>query len=137
MSSKLMDTDRLEEQSNYIEAFIGKTKSIDKYDGILVGGNGTTNCRIVKAINGELKNMHNTTFKSCLGKKCCEECGEKRQLDRAHTLGRLVIAESVLNEIHPDLTIPIDMKIFMVAFILEHKLYGVWMLCKECHKKLG
>ena len=57
MSSKLMDTDRLEEQSNYIEAFIGKTKSIDKYDGILVGGNGTTNCRIVKAINGELKNI--------------------------------------------------------------------------------
>ena len=28
-------------------------------------------------------------------------------------------------------------KVFINAFILEHKLYGVWMLCKECHKKLG
>ena len=137
MSSKAMTVERLEEQSKHIEKFINKSKSTDKYDGLLIGGGGITNYRIVRGINGELKNIHNSVFKSCLGKKCCEECGETRQLDRAHTLGRLEIAENVLNEIHPDLTIQIDMKVFITAFIIEHKLYGVWMLCKECHKKLG
>ena len=42
-----------------------------------------------------------------------------------------------VNKIHSDLIIPIDMKVFITAFIIEHKLYGVWMLCKECHIKLG
>lgn len=137
MSSKLMTVERLEEQSKHIEIFIKKSKLINKYDGFLIGGNGLSNRLIVRAINGELKNIHNSVFKSCLGKKCCEECGENRQLDRAHTLGRLEIAENVLNKIHSDLIIPIDMKVFITSFIIEHKLYGVWMLCKECHKKLG
>jgi len=132
-----MNDVRLKEQSEHIETFIKKTKSLNKYDGLFIGGNGVSNVRIIKAINGELKNIHNVVFKSCLGRKCCEECGEIRQLDRAHTLGRLKIAENVLNKIHPDLTIPIDMKVFITAFIKEHKLYGVWMLCKDCHKKLG
>lgn len=137
MSSKQMTVKRLEEQSKHIEIFINKSKLVNKYDGILIGGNGLTNCRIIRAINGELKNIHNSVFKSCLGRKCCEECGKTGQLDRAHTLGRLEISEIVLNKIHPDLTIPIDMKVFITAFIVEHKLYGVWMLCKECHKNLG
>jgi len=137
MSSKLMTFERLEEQSKHIEEFIKKSKLINKYDGFLIGGNGLDNCRLVRAINGELKNIHNAVFKKCLGKKCCEECGKISQLDRAHTLSRLEIAEQVLNKIHHDLTIPIDMKVFLTEFILEHKLHGVWMLCKECHKKLG
>jgi hypothetical protein len=137
MSSKSMNLDRLEEQCKHIDIFIDKSKSLNKYDGFFIGGNGLSNSCIVRAINGELKNIHNLVFKSCLGKKSCEECGETRQLDRAHTLGRLQIAENVLDRIHSDLSIPIDMKEFIKAFILEHKLYGVWMLCKECHKKLG
>jgi hypothetical protein len=137
MSSKLMNSERLSEQCNHIEKLLNKTKMLDKYDGIQIGGNNVSNERLIRCINGELKNIHNSVFKTCLGKKCCEECGEIKQLDRAHTLGRLKIAENVLNKIHPDLSVPIDMKVFITAFIIEHKLYGVWMLCKDCHRKLG
>ena len=132
-----MNSERLSEQCNHIEKLLNKTKMLDKYDGIQIGGNNVSNERLIRCINGELKNIHNSVFKTCLGKKCCEECGEIKQLDRAHTLGRLKIAENVLNKIHPDLSVPIDMKVFITAFIIEHKLYGVWMLCKDCHRKLG
>ena len=132
-----MNSERLSEQCNHIEKLLNKTKMLDKYDGIQIGGNNVSNERLIRCINGELKNIHNYVFKTCLGKKCCEECGEIKQLDRAHTLGRLKIAENVLNKIHPDLSVPIDMKVFITAFIIEHKLYGVWMLCKDCHRKLG
>ena len=123
-------------QAIYIDTYIKKTKSLNKYDGVLIGGQGLSNHKIIRAINGELKNTHNSVFKNCLGKKYCEECEEISDVfNRAHTISRLTMAEKVLNKIHPDLTVPIDMKVFIVAFIEEHKYHGVWMLCKECHKK--
>ena len=60
MSTKIMNVERLEEQSKHIETFINKSKLINKYDGLLIGGGGITNYRIVRAINGELKNIHNS-----------------------------------------------------------------------------
>ena len=132
-----MSTQRLMEQADHIDTFISNRKYLDKWDGVPIGGDRVSNERIIKAINGELKNVHNYVFKKCLGKKQCEECNESKPLDRAHTKSRPEIAKEVLNRIHPELTETIDMKIFFTAFIVEHKKYGVWMLCRECHKKLG
>jgi hypothetical protein len=135
MASKIMSAERLEEQANYIDQYISKSKMFNKYENITI--NGISNSQIVRAINGELKNIHNSVFKSCLGRNKCEECNKTCSLDRAHTVGRLQIAENVLNKIHPDLTKPFNLKEFYIAYVAEHKLYGVWMLCKECHIKLG
>lgn len=128
-----MTPDRLDEQRIVVESAINR-KFLDKYSGVLISGD---NKKIVRALTGEFKNTHNSVFKKCLGKTSCEHCGDVGELDRAHTRSRLDIAEEVLNELHPDPSVPIDIKTFMVAFILRHRTIGVWMLCKKCHKELG
>ena len=50
---------------------------------------------------------------------------------------KMEIAEEVLNELHPEPNVPIDMKVFMKEFVIRHIKVGVWMLCKPCHRELG
>ena len=128
-----MKPERLAEQKPVVEKAVN-SKMLNKYDGVSLIGN---NPNIIKAISGELRNTHQQVFKACLGKVNCEHCGTQGQLDRAHTKGRMEIAKEVLDEIHPEPHVSIDMKVFMKAFVLRHSKYGVWMLCKRCHKELG
>jgi hypothetical protein len=133
MATKPMTAERLAEQKRVVEKAISG-RMLNKYDGVLLIGE---NSRIIKAHAGELKNTHNAVFKNCLGKKTCEHCGLECRLDRAHMKSKLTIAKEVLDSIHPIATVPIDMKVFMTAFVAEHANVGVWMLCKQCHKELG
>jgi len=133
MASKSMTDERLAEQKPVVEK-AANSKMLNKYDSVLLIGD---NMKIIKSHTGELKNTHNAVFKSCLGRDVCENCGVKERLDRAHTKGKIDIAKEVLDEIHPKPDVPIDMKVFMTAFVLRHSKYGVWMLCKKCHKELG
>ena len=133
MASKIMTDERLAEQNSVVEK-AANSKMLNKYDGVLLIGD---NIKIIKSHTGELKNTHNAVFKCCLGRDSCENCGLKKPLDRAHTKGKMEIAKEVLDEIHPEPNVPIDMKVFMKAFVLRHSKYGVWMLCKKCHKELG
>ena len=96
------------------------------------------NSKIIGGIMGELKNTHNSVFKKCLGKTACEHCGCQERLDRAHNIkSRPEIAKEVLDELHPDSMVQIDMGVFMKEFVMRHAKYGVWMLCKKCHGELG
>jgi len=133
MASKIMTDKRLAEQKPVVEK-AANSKMLNKYEGVLLLGD---NMKIINSHTGELRNIHNTVFKSCLGKDVCENCGVKERLDRAHTKGKKEIAKEVLDEFHPEPNIPIDMKVFITAFVLRHSKYGVWMLCKKCHKELG
>jgi hypothetical protein len=133
MASKHMTDERLAEQRKVVEKAING-KMLNKYEGVMLSGD---NSKIIKAISGELRNTHQAVFKSCLGKDACEHCGTKGNLDRAHTKGRMEIAKEVMDELHPEPNALIDMKVFMKAFVMLHSKYGVWMLCKKCHKELG
>jgi len=133
MASKPMPPERLAEQKSVVEK-AALSKMLNKYEGVMISGSNT---QIIKAITGELKNTHNSVFKHCLGKKACEHCGATGVLDRAHMKSKIDIANEVLTTLHPDPTIAIDMKLFMVEFVLRHSTIGVWMLCKKCHKELG
>ncbi len=133
MSSKIMSIERLSEQKSVVEKALN-SKMLNKYEGVLLNGE---NSKIIKAISGELRNTHQIVFKACLGKNACEHCGIQSRLDRAHTKGRMEIAKEVMDEVHPDSNIAIDMKVFMKEFVMRHSKYGVWMLCKKCHKELG
>ena len=129
-----MSTERLSEQKKVVEKAVAG-KMLNKYEGVMLIGE---NACILRGLGGELRNTHLAVFKRCLGKKACEHCGiECRKLERAHTKDRPSIALEVLNEIHPDPTVPISQKAFMAAFILKHAEFGVWILCKKCHKELG
>jgi hypothetical protein len=136
MAMKPMSAERLAIQKDVVEA-AANSKMLNKYDGIMIGGNNIPNSQIIKAVCGELKNTHNAVFKKCLGKKACEHCGIEGPLDRAHMRSKLDVAQEALNEIHSDLSIPVDMKLFMRTFVLHHSNVGVWMLCKKCHRELG
>lgn len=133
MASKPMTEERLAEQKKVVEKAVNG-KMLNKYEGVLLSGE---NSKIIKAVSGELRNTHQAVFKCCLGKNACEHCGIRSQLDRAHTKGRMEIAKEVLDKLHPEPTVPIDMKVFIKDFVLQHSNYGVWMLCKKCHKELG
>lgn len=127
-----MSLERLAEQKPIIEKLI-HGKILDKYD-IDIGGKGASNEKIIGAIGGELRNIIHAIN---LGKKTCEECGCSGILERAHTKSRPSIALHILNDIHPDKGIPVNIKQFMIAFLQEHVTVGIWMLCKKCHKQLG
>jgi hypothetical protein len=133
MASKPMTAERLAEQKEVVEK-AASSKMLNKYASVMISGD---NAKIIKAQTGELKNTHNAVFKKCLGKTCCEHCGAEERLDRAHMTSRPSIAKKVLDEIHPDPDVPIDLKVFMTAFVMEHANIGVWMLCRKCHKELG
>ena len=133
MASKPMSDERLAEQKSVVER-AANSRMLDKYGGVMLSGD---NSKIIKAVTGELKNTHNAVFKKCLGKNCCEHCGAEEPLDRAHMKSKLEIAKEVLDKLHPEPTVPIDMKIFMKGFVMGHLTVGVWMLCKKCHKELG
>lgn len=136
MAAKPMTPERLAEQKPVVEKAT-KSRMLNKYDGVLLGGNNISNERIVKSIAGELKNTHNSVFKNCMGKTACEHCGIVERLDRAHMRSKIDIATEALDEIHTNLLVPIDMKLFMVEFVKRHANIGVWMLCKKCHRQLG
>ena len=133
MASKTMSADRLFEQKIVVEK-AANSKMLDKYSEVMLLGN---NSKIIKAIAGELRNTHNTVFKKCLGKNNCEHCGVEELLDRAHMKSKMIIAKQVIDDLHPNPDVPIDMKVFMKAFVMKHIEIGVWMLCKKCHKELG
>lgn len=133
MASKPMSAERLLEQKIVVEK-AAKSKLLNKYSGVMISGN---NSNIVKAIAGELKNTHNSVFKKCLGKKNCEHCGTEGQLDRAHMKSKIEIAKEVLDELHTEPSVSIDMKTIMTDFVMRHLNVGVWMLCKKCHRELG
>ena len=134
MASKLMSAERLAEQKKVVEKAVAG-KMLNKYDGVMLIGE---NSDILRGLSGELRNTHLAVFKQCLGKKTCEHCSvECKKFDRAHTKDRPSIALEVLYEIHPDPNVPIALKAFMAAFVMKHAVYGVWMLCKKCHKELG
>jgi hypothetical protein len=133
MAAKPMSEERLAEQKSVVlKATSGKM--LKKYNGVMLIGE---NANILKAIMGELRNTHLAVFKNCLGKKSCEHCGVEKRLARAHTKSRPQIAKEVLDSIHPDTTVPIDMEVFIKAFVTRHIDVGVWMLCATCHKELG
>ena len=117
-----MTDDRLAEQKIVVEK-AANSKMLDKYSDVMLIGD---NSKIIKAHTGELKNTHNAVFKKCLGKKECEHCGAKEPL-----------AKQVLDKLHPNPKEPIDMKVFMKEFVMQHCEVGVWMLCKKCHRELG
>ena len=133
MASKPMSAERLAEQRCVVEK-AATSKMLDKYGDVMISGENT---KIIKSHAGELKNTHNAVFKKCLGKTACEHCGAEERLDRAHMTSKLDIAKKVLDEIHPEPDVPIDLKVFMKAFVMEHSTVGVWMLCKKCHRELG
>jgi hypothetical protein len=133
MATKPMSTERLAEQKIVVEKAL-KSKSLENYKGVRVCGE---NSKILKAFMGELRNIHLSVFKKCLGKTSCEHCGIKAQLDRAHTKGRPEIALEVLDRIHTNPDDELELILFVREFILEHINVGVWMLCKKCHKELG
>jgi hypothetical protein len=133
MASKLMSEERLAEQRSVVEKAL-KSKMLNKYDGTSLIGD---NLSIMKSHSGEFRNTHQSVFKKCLGKKNCEHCGSEGQLDRAHTKRRTDLVKDMLDEIHPDPTVPISMKVIMEEFVMRHIHVGVWMLCKTCHKTLG
>ena len=128
-----MTAERLAEQIPCVEKAT-KTKLLNKYSEVYICGENT---KIIKSLNGELKNTHNAVFKNCLGKKACEHCGAIGVLDRAHMQSRLEIIKEVLDDIHPDPKESIEIRKIMMEFVLRHKTVGVWMLCKKCHKELG
>ena len=128
-----MSSERLAEQKVVVEK-AACSKMLNKYEGVMISGD---NSQIIKSITGELKNTHNAVFKKCLGKTACEHCGDTGILDRAHMQSKITIATEVLDELHPDPTVAIEMKVFMVAFVMRHTNIGVWMLCKKCHRELG
>ena len=129
MASKQMTVERLAEQKKVVEK-AAASRMLNKYAGTKLLGE---NSNLIKSHAGELKNTHNSVFKKCLGKTACEHCGRQERLDRAHMRSKMDIAKDVLDELHPDPTVAIDMKEFMVAFVLRHAEVGVWMLCKPCH----
>jgi hypothetical protein len=133
MASKPMSEERLAEQRSIVmKATNGKM--LKKYSGVMLMGE---NANILRAIMGELRNTHLAVFKNCLGKKSCEHCGLEKRLARAHTKSRPQIAKEVLDSIHPDPSVAIDMEVFVKAFVMRHIDVGVWMLCATCHKELG
>lgn len=133
MATKIMSDARLGEQKLVVEKAVN-SRMLKKYCGVMLNGD---NSNIIKAITGELKNVHNSVFKKCLGKKSCEHCGADEQLDRCHMISKMVIAKDVLDKVHPSSDKAIDMNIIMKEFVLAHVNIGVWMLCKTCHKELG
>ena len=133
MASKPMSEERLAEQRSVVLKAING-RMLKKYRGAMISGE---NSNILKAFMGELRNTHLAVFKNCLGKKSCEHCGLEKPLARAHTKSRPQIAKEVLDSIHPDPTVPIDMEVFVKAFVMRHIDVGVWMLCAKCHKELG
>ena len=133
MASKLMSEERLAEQRIVVEK-AAKSKTLNNYAGCWVIGD---NLSIMKSHSGEFRNIHKSVFKNRLGKKNCEHCGSEGQLDRAHTKRRTDLVKDMLDEIHPDPTVAISMKVIMEEFIMRHVQVGVWMLCKGCHKTLG
>ena len=133
MASKPMPVERLAEQKIIVEK-AASSNMLNKYSGVMITGSNT---QIIKAITGELKNTHNAVFKKCLGKTSCEHCGNTGILDRAHMRSKIEIAKEILDEIHPDSNIAIELKTFMIAFVKRHADVGVWMLCKPCHRELG
>jgi len=133
MASKPMTLERLAEQKVVVEKALS-SKMFDKYEGVYICGD---NSKILKAIMGELRNIHLAVFKKCLGKKTCEHCGVEEPLERAHTKSRPDIAKEVLDKIHTDTGNLLEMKLFVKEFVSAHATIGVWMLCKKCHKELG
>jgi len=133
MSSKPMSAERLLEQKAVVEKAL-KSKLFEKYKDVYVCGD---NSKILKALMGELRNIHLSVFKKCLGKTSCEHCDVKAKLERAHTKGRPEIAKEVLDRIHPKSNDMLEIIIFIKEFVSAHTSVGVWMLCKKCHKELG
>lgn len=137
MASKIMSAERLSERLSEQKKIVEKAvagKMLNKYEGLMITGE---NSDILRGVSGELRNTHLAVFKGCLGRKRCEHCGIECKIERAHTKDRPSIALEVLDEIHPDPNVPIALKAFMTAYVLKHAVYGVWMLCKKCHKELG
>jgi len=137
MAAKPMAADRLGEQKAVVEK-AAESKMLDKYRGVMLSGD---NSKIIRAIAGELKNTHCNVFKKLLAqKKECEHCGfvgGVGSLDRAHTISKLKIAKEVMDTLHPEICVPIDMYVFMKEFVMRHISIGVWILCKKCHNQLG
>lgn len=127
---------RLAAQAEFIAKKIAKCKQFDKYGLTLVD----TNDVIIKSLMGELRNIVLSFFKGGLyAEKKCEHCATttSSQFERAHNSGvsRYDVALKAIQRIRPDETQPVKQSEFIKAFIQEHSMVPLWILCKPCHIK--
>ena len=115
MATKYMSPERLDEQKIVIEKAL-KSKLFEKYKDVYVCGD---NSKILKALMGELRNIHLSVFKKCLGKTSCEHCNVETKLERAHTKRRPEIAKEVLDRIHPNSNDMLEIKLFIKEFVFQ------------------
>jgi hypothetical protein len=125
---------RLNQQSDFIEKRLERSKLFDKYKLTLL----ECNADIISSLGGELRNMVQSFFTgSFYSQKVCEHCGLSAKTQRCHDKGssRPQVALAALSKMRPDETKPIKQGDFIKAFIQEHSKVPLWILCQACHTK--